>query len=378
MNASNKPIRVLQVGMSTNYGGTESIIYEIYRHIDRSQVQFDFLNVYDEPLAKEEWLRSLGANVYRLKLQRRRGILRYFASIKRFYLEHRNQFDVVVCNVQCLDQIDMARFAKKYGRVKKTVVHVHNAGHGIPPSFLAKVAIKLNQARFRRFVDLPIAVSENAAAWGYGAKNAGSVFILKHGIDIDHFTFSEDKRALFRRQYSLSHQDVVYGTAGRMDDQKNHLFLLEIFAQIAKRRPESKFVLLGKGPLLPEILEKRETLGLSESLMIIDRVEDISLFYSGVDCFLFPSRFEGLGLVLIEAQCSGLPCLYSKRVIPDSAVSVTELAHGIDLNGNAAEWAEAAVEQCASMNRALYAEEVRSARYDILLTTVTYRELLEK
>ncbi|MBQ7249887.1 MAG: glycosyltransferase [Bacilli bacterium] len=370
----NKISRVLQVGMSTNYGGTESIIYEIYRNIDRTKIQFDFLNVYDEPIAKQEWLESMGARILPLKLKRREGYLKYLRGIKTFYEEHAHEFDVVVCNVQCLDQIAMAKYAKKYG-VPKTIIHLHNANYGIQPSKLARAAIAWNKRHCHKYVDQFLACSTLAAKWGFRSKDCKKTTIIKNGVPIEAMRFELNKRSAFRREFGFGTENRVYGSAGRLDPQKNQLFLLNVFREIALRDDGARFVLLGRGPLETKIKETIKEIGLGSKCVLISKIDDIGRFYSGIDCFLFPSKFEGLGMVLIEAQCSGLPCLATKGTIPPE-VKLRDDFRFLSLDLGPTEWAEEAMKSFEDNQRNIAYKCVIDAGRDVAETAIDYCELV--
>ena len=364
-----KVIRVLQVGMSTNYGGTEAIVYEIYRYIDKSKIQFDFLNVYDEPLAKQEWLESMGARIYPLKLQRRQGYLKYLRGIKNFYHKHAQEYDVVICNVQCLDQIAMAKFAKNFG-IKKTIVHLHNANYGVSPSKLARLAVWWNKKRCHKYVDIFMAVSSLAARWGYSKHDAKNAIILKHGIPVDTMSYSPLKRKTFRESFGYKPNIKVYGSAGRLDPQKNQAFLIDVYKAIAEETPEAEFVLLGKGPLERRVKELIDKSGIKSKIKLIPQVEDIGEFYSGIDVFLLPSLFEGLGLVLIEAQCSGLPCLVTKDTVP-AETRISSAFQFLSLEKGPKTWAENAIGMECQNREFSYCDVLKCGR-DIASTVRQY------
>jgi len=371
---SQKPIRVLQVGMSDNYGGTEAIIYGIYEHLDHSKIQFDFLNVYGHPIARQDELIAQGAHVYDLLLKRREGYFKYIRGIKEFYKQHAKEFDAVVCNVQCLDQIDMAKYAKKFG-VKKTVVHVHNSGNGIKASRLADFAIRMNKAHCHRYVDLFLACSKNAAKWGFRKQDASKTIIVNNGLDISSMSFSGTKREAFRDKYHFSKEDRIYASAGRLDPQKNQFFLIDIFEHIHQKDPQAKFVLLGNGPLRNQIQSRINDSSAKSSMLLINRIDDIGSFYSGIDAFVLPSLFEGLGMVLLEAQCSGLPCYASADTIPEEAC-VLKSFRFIPLSLGPEKWASQILnDQLAFSNREEAAKFLVEAGRDIRDTSRFYSSL---
>ena len=370
-----KMIRVLQIGMSTSYGGTEAVVYSIYRVIDRSKVQFDFLNVYDKPLARQDWLESLGARTFSLKLKRREGYFKYLRGIKSFYKEHAKEFDAVVCNVQCLDQIAMAKYAKKSG-IARVILHLHNSNYGIQPSRLARIAIRWNKRHCHKYVDRFVACSSLAALWGYPPNIALKCIVLKQGIDIERFSFSAIKRNAFRLRYGYSTQDVVFGSIGRMDPQKNHLFLVDIFTEIGSINVNARFILVGSGPLADEIRAKIALSPVADRIMVIPAMTEVEFFYSGIDCFILPSKFEGLGMVLIEAQCSGLPCLATADTIPAEA-KIGKDFRFLSLDAGPSVWASVALDSVKTIcPRDDAYSAVASAGRDIMETIEEYNSLL--
>jgi glycosyltransferase involved in cell wall biosynthesis len=369
-----KPYRILQVGMSDNYGGTEAIIYGIYEHLDHSKIQFDFLNVYGHPIAWQDELIAQGAHIYHLLLKRREGYFKYIRGIKEFYKKHAKEFDAVVCNVQCLDQIDMAKYAKKFG-IKKTVVHVHNSGNGIEASRLADLAIRMNKAHCHRYVDLFLACSKNAAKWGFRKQDASKAIIVNNGLDISSMSFSVTKRQVFRETYHFSKEDRIYASAGRLDPQKNQFFLIDIFEHIHQKEPQAKFVLLGNGPLRDQMQSRIDDSSAKGSMLLLNRIDDIGTFYSGIDVFVLPSLFEGLGMVLLEAQCSGLPCYASAGTIPEEACVLKNFRF-IPLNLGSEGWASQILnDQLAFSNRAEAAKFLVKAGRDICDTSRFYSSL---
>jgi len=369
-----KPIRVLQVGMSDNYGGTEAVVYGVYNHLDHSKIQFDFLNVYGHPIAKQEELVASGAHIYDLLLKRREGYFKYIRGIKDFYKHHAAEFDTVVCNVQCLDQIDMLKWAKYFG-IKKRILYLHNAGNGIQPSKMAKIAIAINKRHARRYATTFVAVSSLAAAWGFSKKDARNCTIIPDGIDMKHFAFSDNERRLFRQTYGFSENDRIYGSAGRFDPQKNPFFLLSIFSAVHRQDPQAKFLWAGRGPLEAKLRERIAQSGLKDSLVLVTNLNDLSAFYSALDFFIFPSLFEGLGLVLLEAQCSGLPCFATSETIP-TEIALSANYRSIGLDQTSEQWAALILSSPMNNKRDCAYQLIAERHFDIETNVASYSKLL--
>ena len=355
MNNKKYPLRILQIGMSTNYGGTEAFLMNLYRNIDRNKYQLDFLNVYDEPLACQDEIIALGGNIYNLHLRRRQdGLIKYKEGIKKFYKNH--HFDVVVHNVQDLINIDMLIYAKKYG-IKKRIVYGHNSGFGMKPSNLSLMSHILNKLRINKYVTNYVAVSDKASEFLYPKKEQDRVTIISNIIDFDKFKYNKESRNRLRKELNIGNKKV-YGTIARIDPQKNHSFLIDIFNEILNKEPDSMLVLVGSGPLEQNVKDKVNRLEIYKSVIFTGYVSNTNDYYSLFDIFLYPTNFEGFGIVLEEAQTSGLPTLCSD-VVPTNVI-VTDLVKLLPL-GNANYWAEQALLLELNKGRDKYVDILSSA-----------------
>jgi glycosyltransferase involved in cell wall biosynthesis len=362
--------------MSDNYGGTEATIYGIYSHLDHSKIQFDFLNVYGHPIAKQKELETQGARVYGLLLKRREGYKKYVNGIKTFYQEHASEFDAVQCNVQCLDQIDMVKYAKRFG-IKKTIIYAHNAGYGIQPSRLARIAIWWNKKHCREYVDQFVGCSGLANRFVFSGRDAKKAVVINTGIATGQFVYSLTKRETFRKRFGFTNSMVVYGSAGRFDPQKNQLFLLQVFKEVSLRNPKARFFLSGRGPLEDTLRAKIKELGLDDVCILTSEFLDYQEFYSGIDAFVLPSKFEGLGVVLIEAQCAGLPCFATLGTIPEEAKILDSFTF-ISQKEPAEYWAHLLVDQFPPNNDRLGGlDKVQEAHRDLTDAATKYEVLFQ-
>ena len=319
MVSNNKPIRILQVGMSTNYGGTEAFLMNVYRNIDRNKYQFDFLNVYDEPLACQDEIESLGGHIHNLHLRRRQdGLKKYRQGIKEFYKN--NHFDIVQLNAQSLDNIDMLKYAKKYG-ISKRILYGHNSGFGVKPSKATQVIHRLNKLVVGRHATSFVAVGPTASKWLYPFWLRKKVTILSNSVDTARFIYNGSNGKEIRKLYNLDNKKV-YGNLCRLDPQKNHIFLLDIFNEIHKKEKDSINMMQGKLEnikLEKELKDKVTRLGLDNFVIFAGNQKETEKYYSAFDIFLYPTKFEGFGIVLAEAQASGLPIL-SSDAIPENVI----------------------------------------------------------
>ena len=198
--------------------------------------------------------------------------------------------------------------------------------------------------------------------------------VLYNGFDVDHFRFDADGRAAVRKQYGLEESFVV-GHVGRFEEQKNHRQLIEQFAAICARRPDAMLLCVGRGSLMDEIRAKSETLGISDRVIFAGAQKDTPAYYSAMDVFLFPSLYEGLGSVLIEAQANGLSVITTQTVVPQD-IDVTGRAAFVPLEAPAETWAEAVLSAPARETDGRSAETVK-ALYDIQSVAQTLCKLYQ-
>lgn len=351
-----EPYRILQVGMSPYYGGTEAFLMTQYRKIDRTRIQFDFLNVYDCEIACQKEITDLGGRIYHLNMARHKGLRNYYRNLDRFFYENAGKFHGIHCNFQSLINVDLLKYAKKYG-IPVRIAHAHNAGYGTEPRFFQKVLIFWNGVVLHRYATDYFACSDLAAQWMFG-RNA---VVINNAIDAKAYKYDRQIRMAVREKLGLTTERVVI-FVGRLDPQKNPLFLLDIFQELRKFWPESRLLIVGDGVLKDEMLDRIEALGIAAYVSILGTRSDVSALLQAADVFLLPSLFEGLGIVLVEAQAAGLPTFTSEKVVPE-AVKLTDLLSYISLDAPARAWAEHVARRGTEVRRDTY-DEIVHAGYD--------------
>ncbi len=305
-------MRALVIGMSQNYGGTEAVIMSVIRSDASIIHHFDFLNVYDGPIACEQELLDKGCEIKSLKLQRRRGLFRYFRGLRSFFSANAGIYDALILNEQDPVNLDLIKYAKKAG-IPNRIIHAHNSGYGTPPKFLARLAIWWNKQRLGRLATALIACSEEAARFNFG-RYSGSAKIVFNGIDLKRFRFSEESRSVARNALGFSDSDIVFLNVGRLDPQKNQHFLLDCFADASKKGLNSSLLIVGEGILEESLKSHAMELGINDRVRFLGSSAHIEQIYCAADAFLLPSLFEGFPVSLIEAQSCGLRCYVSSAV----------------------------------------------------------------
>lgn len=356
-----EPVRVLHMLHSMNRGGAETMIMNYYRHIDREKVQFDFLLTFQGKSDYEEEILALGGKIFHVTPLTLKTMGAYFKDIERFLKEHPEYR--IVHSHNSSKSVFPLRIAKKCN-VPVRISHSHNMflGNGASPKELLR---KLLRTPLKKVSTHNFACSKDAAIWLYGEKywEEGKVKVLPNAIDVTKFSYSIDVRDNYRKQFNLEDAFVV-GHVGRFQEQKNHTFLLDIFAQIAKMQENAKFVLVGDGPLREEMEQKAKQLGIAKQVIFTGVREDVANLMQMMDVFVFPSLFEGLGIVLVEAQAAGLPCFTSKDVVPKE-VKATEHLQFISLNESAEHWAKMVLENKDNFERKARVQEIKAAGYEI-------------
>lgn len=359
-----KPYRILNIFMELDRGGAETFVMNIYRNIDRSKIQFDFL-VHGEKIgAYEEEIEALGGRIFRLPKMSLLSLAKYNHSLDEFFSAHK-EYKVIHSHASELGCF-IFRKAKQYS-VPFRVCHAHSA----PNSFNLKTPVRFVFKKYMdQFSNSRFACSNIAGVWQYGKKTKFEV--INNGIETTKYTFNADIRDNMRRKHNITDGQFVVGHIGRFEYPKNHRFIVEVFEQIKLKKNNAVLLLIGIGSLKEEIKALVDEKGLTDSVLFIGAINNVPDYLQMMDVFVFPSLFEGLGIVLIEAQASGLNCIASSTV-PQEA-NVTEFVTNLDLSISAEKWADVVLSQTAVSERAAYSVKVANAGYDILQSALRLQD----
>lgn len=304
--------KILVFGMTENPGGMESVIVNYYRAIDKEKYQFDFLCNSFEKVAYEDELIALGGKTFHFPA-RSQDMKGYHKALKEFFEQHASEYHAIWVNVCSLANIDYLKLAKKYG-IKKRIIHSHNSQN--MDSKLRGLLHKWNKRSVEKYATDFWACSEDASIWFFKPELRDRVVLIHNAIDISKMSFDETKREDIRK--NIGWQDAyILGNIGRLHFQKNQKFLLEVFSEVLNIIPEARLVLVGQGEDEMMLREKAKALGLEDKVYFAGVQYDIKGWLSAFDMFVFPSVFEGLGIVGLEAQANGMPVIASKDVIPE-------------------------------------------------------------
>lgn len=339
-------------------GGVESVVMNYYRHIDKSKIQFDFIIDSDSTNVPKEEIENIGGNVILISPYQK--IFKYHKELKKVLKD--GNYKIVHSHINTLSVFSL--FAAKCVGIPVRIAHGHSTTN---KKEWKKNLLKIILRPLIKFVATDyMACTEHAGRWMFGDKEyeKGNVYILNNAIDLEKFEFNEKVRKEKRIELNIDENVFVIGHIGRFVEQKNHRFLIEIFNEVYKMNDNSLLMLIGQGPLINEMKEKVKSFNLEKNVMFLKQREDVNDLYNVMDLFLFPSLYEGLGMVMIEAQTNGLPCIASTEV-PKLAQIFNDVKF-ISLDESDSIWAKNIIEyKKAKEDRKIEINEISKYGYNI-------------
>ncbi len=354
-----EPIRVLHVVTLMERAGLETRIMDIYRNIDRSKIQFDFLTHRMEDGDYDAEINSLGGIVYHMPGIKPWTLPQYIFRLNRFFLEHP---EYKITHVHLNSYSGWVQYAAKKAGVPVRITHSRASGldHNWKSIFKAASKMIVNGPTTHKF-----ACSVQAGEWLFGRKGIlppNNFMVIPNGFNLSNFSFSQEKRLQMRTALSLKDEMAVVHV-GRLSAPKNHSFLLDIFNDICKEYSNCKLFLIGDGELKDTITKKIQLLKIENRVVFLGSLPNVGDYLQAMDTMVFPSLYEGFGTVVLETQCSGLPTLASD-VLPKET-QITECLDFMSLNETPEKWAERVINMFKSIERKDRTEEIRKAGYDI-------------
>lgn len=315
-----QPIRILQAFVANDKGGLTGYICQNYRFIDRNKVQFDFLTFEDGKLDFEDEFIDMGARFYHIS--RPSHPISYAKSLKGIL--NQTEYAAVHFNMSYANFIPII-IARWIG-AKKIIMHSHSTAIDDRRDSIrfAKIIIhKLGRYLMNYMADEYLACSSLAAKWMYpdSILQSKRYHMAKNAIDVSKYNYNPHVRADIRCKLKISDDTFVIGHVGRFTYQKNHEFLINVFKKVHQKVKDSVLLLIGEGPDEDIIKQKVKELKLNDNVIFLGRRNDVPKLFQAMDCFVLPSRFEGLPIVGIEAQAVGLPCVFSTAITAEASVS---------------------------------------------------------
>lgn len=309
---SRVPIRVLQCVSNMDRAGIETMLMNFYRNIDKDKVQFDFLCNKSKPGDYDDEIRSLGGNIYVTPGLNPLKWFKYQKFMKSFFENH-PEYKIIHCQNEAMGF--PALYAAKKCNIPTRISHSHNTITRFDFKWPIKILYKL---LLKGVATDYVACSHAAGLYLFGK----DVKIINNAIDSDKFLFNNNIRKKIRKQLNIDNNYVI-GHVGRFEPQKNHEFIIDMFYNYQKENDKAVLLLIGTGSLFNRIKEKVEKLGIKDKVLFLGNISNVNEIYQAMDIFILPSEHEGLPVVGIEAQTSGLRCLFSDKITKE-----------VDITGN--------------------------------------------
>lgn len=322
--------RLLCILSSLDAGGAETFIMKIFRKLPRDY-KIDFIVSADNGFYENEVV-ALGGKIYRVPLRTKHPFLTFYKIYR--VIKNNSYTSVLKLTDTPIALYDL--MAAKIGGARLLCVRSCNAINN--ESILKKFIFTILRPLLNLIADVKIAPSDLAAEYTFGkdAVAKGEVHFLNNGLDLDVYRFSQSGRDRVRKEFNIEGKFVV-GHIGRFSHQKNHNFLIDVFAEIRKKNSDAVLLLVGDGELKAKIQNKVNLLGLDDSVIFAGIRKDVPALLSAMDVFVFPSFYEGMPNTVIEAQATGLPCVISSSITNE--VQLTKNVQFVSLSNKHEYWA---------------------------------------
>lgn len=352
-----EPVRVAQIMGKWVGGGVESVVMNYYRYIDRTKIQFDFICDDDSTNIPYEEIEKLGGKVILIPPYQK--VFKYHNKLKKILKE--GHYKIVHSHINTLSVFSL--FAAKCAGVPVRIAHSHSTTNKKEKK---KNLLKQVLRPFSKlFATDYMCCSELAGRWLFGDKeyDKGNVYLLNNAIDLDKFKYNETLRKKKRKELGIKDDTLVIGHIGRFVAQKNHGYLIDIFNEIHKKNNNSVLLLAGQGPLMEEIKNKVKSLKLEKNVKFLGQRNDANELYQAFDVFLLPSLYEGLPVVGVEAQATGLLCELSNDMTKET--KVLNITKFMSLNNTPEEWADNILDDVKKYKRIDTSKEMTAKNFNI-------------
>ena len=349
---------ILFVSSSLAQNGTEMCMMNVLRNVDKKRFHIDFCIFDGEMTPNRIEAESLGCHVHVLP-SRQHNPFKYIIEQFSFLKKHARDYDVVHWNGGNLSSFVGFVFYRYFG-IPIRIVHAHSS---CAVGLHNKLLHRFHRLFLSRFCTHYFACSSEAARFFFRTTSA---IIVNNGIDVNKFDYNENVRKIIREELGIGRDEIVIGHVGRFDDNKNHTFLLDIFSDHVKSYPKSLLLLIGCGDTFDAMKCKAKKLCISDRVIFTGARNDVNCMMQAMDCFVMPSKFEGLPFVLVEAQCSGLPCIISDTINKDA--DLTGNTYFVSLNEGTTKWSEIINKAFQNTYRKSQSDQITRKGFSILDT----------
>lgn len=368
--------RVLQIMGGLNRGGLETFVMNVYRSINRNEIQFDFLLTQMAGGDYAEEAKLLGANIYTIPA-RNNGYKAYSHALDAFFKEH-HDYIAIHEHISSLTSITPAYYAKKYG-IPVRILHAHSSSiqKSLRFYWAHTMLHYINKLKVHCWATNYLGCSDKALDWMYKCTGIRSkAVMINNGIDCQQYVYNENVRTEVRLELCLGSNDFIIGHVGRFIPLKNQAFLVDILESMRKIKADAKLLLVGDGETLEEVKNKVKLKGLDHAVIFTGIRADVSKLMQAMDVFVMPSWFEGLPVTLVEAQAAGLPIVASDTISHDS-----DLTGGIlfkSIKDTSEDWAKCILEWECKCGRSNNVALVKKAGFDSKTTVDTLMKIYNR
>ena len=306
-------IKILQVTAALSEGGVETLLHTFYECMDREQFHCDVACYSHADGVYRVLFEQLGCGI--VELPSKKHVFRSAGALRKALRE--GQYDIIHVHQ---DDLSFLPILVAWGTgVKVRIVHSHLGKY--PHSFLRRVITGITTPILFRIANGYFACSEKAKKEFYPARLQDKVYIMQNGIPTERFRFSRAERQAIRAEYGFTEEHYVIGNVARMTEQKDPLFLVEVFRKLRGMNPDARLMLVGDGVMADAVKEKIAEYSLEDAAVLTGSRNDAWRFYNALDVFALPSAYEGLGISFVEAQVNGLPTFASNAVPKETKIS---------------------------------------------------------
>jgi len=364
-------IRILHVVTKMDAAGLETLLMNIYRNIDRNKIQFDFLTHRSTEGFYDKEIKELGGHIYHVPPINPLKHNEYLSALDGFFWNKRHEYKIVHSHINTFSMYPL-RAAQKVGiPIRIAHSHIANVPLGLKTPFRLYAKWKL-----KKYTTYNFACSIEAGKYLFGTKAIvlDNFKVVNNAIDSKRYIYSKEIEKKIKKQLDLDNSFIL-GHIGRFTKQKNHTFLIEIFKEVYKNNPSARLVLVGEGELEDEIKQQVVKNDLEKVVLFLGVKDNISELIQAFDVFVLPSLFEGLGIVAIEAQAAGIPCLVSEAV-PNEAY-LTDIIYSQSLKDDANKWSNAVL-KLKNKKKINTSMQILSSGYDIKEESKKLQSFYEK
>ena len=366
--------RILVCGLVPDIGGLEKIVVDFYNHIDTSEFELEFLLQGPKDVDFSEHFKKLCRNkiVFHRIPKLRPHIKQALKEWDDFFEKNSHRYDILWSNQNALSHLEFLKLAKKYG-IEKRIVHAHCA----QAEHFHRIIHPINRLFVGKYATDFWACGTEALNHFYHGKEREKALVIHNAIEVEKFLYNQEMQAQLRKEYHIPEDCLVVGQVSRLyEKQKNQSFCVKVFSEIVKKEPNSRLVFIGRGDT-SFLLNLAEQYGVADKVIFTGLKTNIGEMLNLLDVFFFPSNFEGLPIVLIEAQANGLPVVTASH-LPDAKI-LENFDNQLSLTNSLEEWADKilSVRYSRELDNEKVKNQIVEADYEIESATRNLEELFK-